>query len=152
MEIRDVIQFGLTATYTRVLRSVEDVSDVEARQVPNNLSPLIWQLGHLALSDGGFLRLSGGTSPAPEAFKGFFRTGSGGAADYPSLADVKAVAEAVQRDLMQLAQLGEFSQRVESRNFTNVGEMLIFAGYHRGYHVGKMNTLRALLGKPRLFG
>jgi uncharacterized damage-inducible protein DinB len=152
VEIRDVIQFGLTATYTRVLRSVEDVSDVEARQIPHNLSPLIWQLGHVALTDSAFLRLSGGISPAPESFKGFFRTGSGGAADYPSLADVKTVAEAVQRDLMQLTQLGELSHRVESRNFTTVGEMLIFAGYHRGYHVGKMTTLRALLGKPRLFG
>jgi hypothetical protein len=152
VEIQDVIQYGLTATYTRMLRSVEDVSDVEARQIPHNLSPLIWQLGHLALSDGGFFRLSGGVSPAPESFKGFFRTGSGGPADYPSLTDVRTVAEAVQRELMQLAKLGELSQRVESRNFTTVGEMLIFAGYHRGYHVGKMTTLRALLGKPRLFG
>ena len=152
MDIRDAIQYGLTATHARVLRSVEDVSDVEARQIPQNLSPLVWQLGHVALSDGGFLRLTGGISAAPDSFKGFFRTGSGGAADYPSLADVKTVAEAVQRDLMQLAQLGELSQRVESRNFTTVGEMLIFAGYHRGYHVGKMTTLRALLGKPRLFG
>ena len=152
MEIRDAIQYGLTATYTRILRSVEDVSDVEARQVPHNLSPLIWQLGHVALTDGGFLRLSGGISPAPESFKGFFRTGSGGPADYPSLTDVKTVAEAVQRDLMELARSGDLSQHVESRNFATAGEMLIFVAYHRGYHVGKMTTLRALLGKPRLFG
>lgn len=152
MDIRDAIQYGLTATYARMLRSVEDVSDIEARQVPHNLSPLVWQLGHLALTDGGFLRLSGGISPAPESFKGFFRTGSGGPADYPSLADVKAVADAAPRDLLQIARLGELSQRVESRTFASIGEMLMFAVYHRGYHVGKMTTLRALLGKPRLFG
>ena len=152
MDIRDALQYGLTATYTRMLRSVEDVSDVEATQTPHNLSPLVWQLGHTALTDGGFLRLTGAISPAPESFKGLFRTGSGGPADYPSLVEVKTVAEAAQRELMQLVRSGELSQRVESRSFASVGEMLIFAAYHRGYHVGKMTTLRALLGKPRLFG
>jgi len=152
VESRDVIRFGLTASFTRVLRCVEDVSEAEAGQLPNNLSPMIWQLGHLALSDGGFFRLAGGTSPAPDSFKGFFRTGSGGAADYPPLSDVKPVFEAAQRELERLAQSADLAQRVESRNFATIGEMLVFAAYHRGYHIGKMTTLRALLGKPRLFG
>ena len=152
MDSRDVIRFGLTASFTRVLRCVEDVSEAEAGQLPNNLSPMIWQLGHLALSDGGFFRLAGGTSPAPDSFKGFFRTGSGGAADYPPLSDVKPVFEAAQRELERLAQSADLAQRVESRSFATIGEMLVFAAYHRGYHIGKMTTLRALLGKPRLFG
>src|SRR5207249_6476949 len=104
VESRDVVRFGLTASFTRVLRCVEDVSEAEAGQLPNNLSPMIWQLGHLALSDGGFFRLAGGTSPAPDSFKGFFRTGSGGAADYPPLSDVRPVYEAAQRELERLAQ------------------------------------------------
>ena len=152
MDSRDVIRFGLTASFTRVLRCVEDVSEAEAGQLPNNLSPMIWQLGHLALSDGGFFRLAGGTSPAPDSFKGFFRTGSGGAADYPPLSDVRPVYEAAQRELERLAQSADLAQQVESRNFATIGEMLVFAAYHRGYHIGKMTTLRALLGKPRLFG
>ena len=152
MDSRDVIRFGLTASFTRVLRCVEDVSEAEAGHLPNNLSPMIWQLGHLALSDGGFFRLAGGTSPAPDSFKGFFRTGSGGAADYPPLSDVKPVFEAAQRELERLAQSADLAQRVESRSFATIGEMLVFAAYHRGYHIGKMTTLRALLGKPRLFG
>ena len=152
VESRDVIRFGLTASFTRVLRCVEDVSEAEAGQLPNNLSPMIWQLGHLALSDGGFFRLAGGTSPAPDSFKGFFRTGSGGAADYPPLSDVWPVYEAAQRELERLAQSADLAQQVESRNFATIGEMLVFATYHRGYHIGKMTTLRALLGKVRLFG
>jgi uncharacterized damage-inducible protein DinB len=152
VDIREAIQYGLTATFARLLRCIEDLSDAEARQTPNNLSPITWQLGHVAFSDGGFLRLAGGTSPAPEAFKGYFRTGSGGPADYPSLTDVTAVAGTAQSELMQLARAADLSQHIESRNYTSIGEMLIFAAYHRGYHVGKMTTLRALLGKPRLFG
>jgi hypothetical protein len=41
---------------------------------------------------------------------------------------------------------------VDGRNYRTAGEMLVFAIYHRGYHVGKATTLRALLKKPRLFG
>ncbi len=152
MDIRDVIRYGLTASFTRALRCVDDVSDAEARQTPHNLSPIVWQLGHLALSDGGFFRLAGGTSPAPESFKGFFKTGSGGPAEYPLLAEVRAVFEAAQRELERLGQSANLAQSVESRNYATIGEMLIFAAYHRGYHIGKMTTLRALLGKPRLFG
>lgn len=150
--MRDILAYGLKASYTRALRCVEDVSDGEAAQTPNNLTPIIWQLGHLALSDGGFLRLAGGTSPAPDSFKSFFRTGSGGPADYPPLAEVQPVFETAQRKLQELAQSADLDQRVESRNFATIAEMLVFAAYHRGYHVGKMTTLRALLGKPRLFG
>jgi len=152
VDSRDVIRFGLTASFTRTQRCVEDVSDGEAAQTPNNLTPIVWQLGHLALSDGGFLRLAGGTSPAPELFKGLFKTGSGGPADYPPLGEVKPVFEAAQRELERLAQSANLDQSVESRNYATIGEMLVFAAYHRGYHVGKMTTLRALLGKPRLFG
>src|SRR5437867_3693457 len=152
VDSRDVIRFGLAASFTRVLRCVEDVSEAEAGQMPNNLSPIIWQVGHLALSDGGFLRLADVASPAPDSFKMLVKTGSGGPADYPPLADVRPVFEAAQSELERLAQSADLSQRVESRNYATIGEMLVFAAYHRGYHIGKMTTLRALLGKPRLFG
>ncbi len=152
MEMRRVALYGLTATATRVLRCIEDVSNDEARRTPNDLSPLIWQLGHLAQSDGGFLQRGGMVSPAPASFSALFKTGSGGPAAYPSLVDVKATFEAAQRELEKLAGTADLTQRVDARNYATLGEMLVFAAYHRGYHVGKMTTLRALLGKPRLFG
>src|SRR2546422_10982595 len=89
VDSRDVIRFGLTASFTRTQRCVEDVSDGEAAQTPNNLTPIVWQLGHLALSDGGFLRLAGGTAPAPGLFKGLFKTGSGGAGGHPPVGEGK---------------------------------------------------------------
>src|SRR2546428_6528557 len=99
VDSRDVIRFGLTASFTRTQRCVEDVSDGEAAQTPNNLTPIVWQLGHLALSDGGFLRLAGGTSPAPELFKGLFKTGSGGPADHPPLGGGKPGVGAAPREV-----------------------------------------------------
>lgn len=152
MDTQSVALYGLIATATRVLRCVEDVSDDEARRTLTNLSPIVWQLGHLALSDGGFLQRGGVVSPAPASFTDLFKTGSGGPAAYPPLAEVKAVFEAAQRELETLARSADLAQRVDARNYATLGEMLVFAAYHRGYHVGKMTTLRALLGKPRLFG
>src|SRR3989441_13330133 len=130
MDPRSIVVYGLTASFTRVQRCVEDVSDSEAAQTPHNLTPIIWQLGHLALSDGGFLRLAGGTSPAPDSFKGFFRTGSGGPADYPPLRDLKPGFEAAQRGLEELARSADLNQRVESRNFATIAEMLEIGRAH----------------------
>ncbi|MFN3286306.1 MAG: hypothetical protein ACK45F_08505 [bacterium] len=41
---------------------------------------------------------------------------------------------------------------MDAPHYRNVGEMLALSAYHRGYHIGKMTTVRALLGKRRLFG
>lgn len=152
METRELIQFGLDATYTRVLRCVEDISEKEARERPQGLAPLVWQVGHLALADAGFLRRAGLTQEVPTSYLDLFKTGSGGLADYPSVAEVRSVFEAGQRALTDLLRSVDLSRPIESRNYSTVGEMLVFACYHRGYHIGKMTTLRALLSKPRLFG
>src|SRR2546422_10135307 len=130
MDPRSIVVYGLTASFTRVQRCVEDVSDSEAVQTPHNLTPIIWQLGHLALSDGGFLRLAGGTSPAPGVFKGFFKTGSGGPAGYPPLGEGKPGFEAAPRALERLAQFGHLEQPAESRHCATLGAMLIFAACH----------------------
>ena len=34
----------------------------------------------------------------------------------------------------------------------NAAGLLGFANVHRWYHIGKINSLRALLGKPRALG
>lgn len=45
----------------------------------------------------------------------------------------------------------DLSQPFEKPDFfRNRGDVLVFACFHRGYHVGKIATLRALLNKPRL--
>lgn len=153
MDIRDLVLFGLRATHTRVLRCIDDISEEEARRSPgNNLAPIVWQVGHLALADGGFVQRAGATSPVPASFLELFKTGTGGPADYPSLNEVRAAFDQAQRQLEVAARESDLSRAVESRNYGSIGEMLTFGCYHRGYHIGKMTTLRALLGKPRLFG
>lgn len=149
---RNFMLFGLTATSTRALRCVEDVSDEESRQSLYRLSPIIWQLGHLALADDGFLKRAGGALEIPGSYRELFATGTGGIAEYPSLAEVRSVFEIANRALEEVARGADLAQALDARNYKTIGEMLVFAAYHRGYHIGKMTTLRALIGKPRLFG
>ena len=152
MDIRELASYGLTATFTRINRCLEDVSEDEARRLPSGLTPLIWQAGHIALSDLCFAARADGKSKAPMGYDTLFGRGTGGEAAYPPLAEAKDVFNRAQQALETVAKTADPNTALDSPNFRNVGEMLLFAAYHRGYHVGKMTTLRALLHKPRLFG
>jgi hypothetical protein len=82
----------------------------------------------------------------------FFKAGTGGPADYPSLGQVWEAFDRGHSTLVEAARSADMTRPVEGPMYANVGEMLIYASVHRGYHIGKMTTLRALLNKPILFG
>ncbi|MGH2436109.1 MAG: DinB family protein [bacterium] len=150
--MRELVTYGLETTFARVIKCVEDLSEDKARESPAGLTPVIWQLGHLVVSDAGYLSRAGGSAEIPESYGALFRTGTGGVADYPRLPEVRQYFDTIQRGLLEAARTTDLSRPVEGRSYRTTGEVLIFTGYHRGYHVGKMTTLRALLGKSRMFG
>lgn len=152
MDAGEVLRFALNATFDRVLRCLEDISEEEARRVIGGLSPVVWQVGHLAHADGVLLHRVGLAPPVPEGYAALFSPGTGKGTDYPPLGEVRAVFEAAHRGLLHLLVSVPLDRPVDASHYRNVGEMLAFSAYHRGYHIGKMTTLRALLGKPRLFG
>lgn len=150
--MREIVLFGLNATFTRINRCLEEISEDEARRLPSGLTPVIWQVGHIAASDFTFAARADGKSKAPAGYDALFGRGTGGEAQYPSLEEVKGTLVRSQQALETVARAADLSAPLDAPNFSNVGEMLTFVAYHRGYHVGKMTTLRALLHKPRLFG
>ncbi|MDR7419885.1 MAG: DinB family protein [Armatimonadota bacterium] len=151
--MRDLLLYGLQATHTRLQRCLEDLSEDEARTSPaGGLSPLIWQAGHVATTDFAFARRAGGQTPVPPGYETLFQMGTGGQADYPPLAAVRRNVDRAQQILEALTKTATLDAPADGRSYRTVGEMLVFAAYHRGYHIGKMTTLRALLKKPRLFG
>lgn len=150
--MRELITYGLETTYARVVMCVDDLSEEDARERPSRLTPVIWQLGHLVIRDSGYLTRAGGSIEIPAAYEAIFKMGTGTAVDYPMLAEVRRYFETVQRGLLDAARSTDLAKPVEGRSYRTAGEVLTFTAYHRGYHVGKMTTLRALLGKPRLFG
>jgi uncharacterized damage-inducible protein DinB len=152
IDVREFLLYGLSATHTRLRRCLEDMSDEEARRAPSGLTPAAWQVGHVALVDFGFAQRGGATAPAPDGYEALFAMGTGGVAAYPPIGELLDAADRAQRHLEAVAREARLDAAVEARSYATVGEMLAFAAYHRGYHIGKITTLRALLAKARLFG
>ena len=145
----------LEGSHRLVKELVGDVLDDEARHVPAaNLSPITWQVGHLAFADATFGRHARGAYPVPENYADLFKTGTGGHARYPEFNEVVEAFDASHRMLVQLAGEADFASpmTILPGAFNSLGEMFIFVCAHRGYHAGKIGTLRSLLGKPRVFG
>jgi len=152
MDGRDLLLYSLNVTHTRIQRCVDDVTEDEARSLPEGLTPIVWQVGHMAVVDLNFARRADGTSAAPDGYQDLFKAGTGGEAAYPDLGEVKATMDRAQQALEAIARSADPAKSLDHQRFGNVGEMILFCCYHRGYHIGKMTTLRALLKKARLFG
>lgn len=150
---RTLLEWVLAKTAERVMRSISDVSQEEAAARPQGLTPIIWQLGHVLLTEAFILRRFGQTVDLPPEYDTLFAMGSGGEADYPSIDEIRPLLGAINERLCGLAASAPFDQPLEgSKVYGTVGEALAFMPHHRGYHVGKITTLRGLLGKSRLFG
>lgn len=153
MDMTAMVSHQLAATYDRLKRCLDGLTDDEAhRTLAGKLTPITWQFGHLAVIDSIFAQRGGVSYPLPPRYTDLFKVGTGGHADYPPLSEVWTGFDGAHRALAQAAAEADYSTPVESRPFASIGEMFIFACHHRGYHLGKIATLRALLGKPRLFG
>ena len=151
MDARDAranITFMLGVSHDRMREAVHGVSEADARRVmAGKLTPIVWQVGHVAIVDGNYVRRAGGDSPVPAHYTNLFRQGSGGEQDYPLLAEVWNVFDATHRALVDRVGGADFQAPVDAPNYKTVGEMLMYSSYHRGYHIGKIMSLRSLLGK-----
>ena len=138
-------------------RSLGEISDDEAHRVlDDSLAPMTWQVGHLAWADLYLLKAAG-ASPSvtlPDSFVELFKTGTGGRAAYPPLETVQRAFDDAHGAVMKAAaDLDPDSPRESSHGLWKTsGGVLLFLNNHRWYHVGKMTSLRAMLGKPRVFG
>ncbi len=149
MELKQVILRQLEMSHQRVLRSLEELTEADVQQSPTgNLSPVVWQVGHLAWSESFYAGRADGAVSVPPTFAELFRSGTGGKGTYPPLAEVTSALGAAQEGLAEVARGTDLAKPVEGRSYSTVGELLLFACFHRGYHYGKIATLRALLGKP----
>ena len=135
-----------------LLAALDDMSDDELRARPHGLAPALWQVGHLVL-DARIARGAGAAIDLPEGWSTLFEWGTSGEGDLPSRDEVVRLFREVNDRMLELC-AGDLARDVEyapGRTDT-LGNLLAFHLYHRGYHHGKLMTLRALLGKPRLLG
>ncbi len=135
-----------------LLAALDDMSDDELRARPHGLTPALWQVGHLVL-DARIARGAGAAIEVPEEWSALFEWGTSGEGVLPSRDEVIRLFREVNDRMLELC-AGDLARTVEyapGRSDT-LGNLLAFHLYHRGHHHGKLMTLRALLGKPRLLG
>ncbi|HTD48014.1 MAG TPA: DinB family protein [bacterium] len=157
MDSRALLQHQLSTSHQIVKQCVNDIADGEAGRLPAPLlSPVIWQIGHLAVSNVNFIKRAGVTSgpELPERYTALFKSGTGGAAGYPPFAEVLRAFDDTHEALMRVVAEANLDTPTEGPRgmWKNFGEAFAFSSAHRWYHIGKINSLRALLGKPRIFG
>ncbi len=156
MDDRALIQHQLAVSHQTVKQTLNDIAEGEAGQLPTAiLAPVIWQVGHLAWANTNFIQRAGATSAAlPERYPALFKTGTGGTADYPPLGEVVKAFDETHEALVRAAAEAKLETPIEGPRglFNTLGEMFLFSDAHRWYHIGKITSLRALIGKPRLFG
>lgn len=151
MITRDMVTQQLDLYHARLERALEGVTEEEARRVVAGcLAPIVWQVGHLAVVDAMWVQRGGGSYAVQPRYSDLFKPGTGGEAEYPPLGEVWNVFSESHHALRKMADESDFARPLEhpAGAYTSVGGMLVYACYHRGYHVGKTGTLRALLGKP----
>ncbi len=147
------MRWVLTKTAERITRCLSDLSEEEAAANVHGLTPIVWQAGHVLLTEALLLRRAGRQADLPASYDTLFAMGSGGEADYPPLDEIRPLLAAMNELLCDLAATAPLDQPLEgSKVYGSVGEALTFMVHHRGYHVGKITTLRRLLEKDRLFG
>jgi DinB superfamily len=157
MDDRALIQYQLALTHRYVGRCVGDLSDADAVRRPGGLlAPAVWHVGHLALADLKFLEVAG-VAPAiavPDGYAALFRPGAGGEAEYPVLAEVTETFSGTHDALARAVAEADLDRALDNSpgTFATAAEMFSFTAAHRWYHIGKITSLRAFLGKPRLFG
>ena len=148
MDAKDYVTQMLSLSHGRLREAIDGVSDADARRVmAGKLTPVVWQVGHLALVDGNYVRRAGGESPVPARYAELFKQGSGGEQDYPPIGEVWNVFDTTHRALMDRAAGADYQAPIDAPAYKTVGAMLLYASYHRGYHIGKIMSLRGLLGK-----
>jgi len=156
MSQRESMRQQLEGSHGTLAACLEGVSGDEMTRVPAaGLSPITWQFGHIALVDAMLGQFAGGRFAVPKEFSELFNFGTGGPARYPGFGEVKEAFDGAHQALVQIALEADYETSLDTplkKYFGTVGGMLTFTCFHRGWHLGKVTTLRTLLGKARLFG
>lgn len=128
------------------------ISEEEAVARPQDLAPILWQIGHIAYYEALLAaEVEGGEADVPENYGDLFKQGSEGAGEFPPLAEVVEQLKRSQAATLRLLDGDLDAPLAGEPLYTTLGGALLFTHYHRGYHLGKIMTLRGLLGKEPLF-
>jgi uncharacterized damage-inducible protein DinB len=140
----------------------DDFTDEQATARAGGQKPLVWYLGHVAITDNYFLKLYGdGASALSDEHINRYGRGSDGHADFSGASKAEMVelletlGERVRALLSSLA--AEDLERATTEKvghplFKSLGSALSLIVAHAAYHAGQIADLRREMGKDPLFG
>lgn len=140
------------------LALAKDFSEEEAQKLAEPLrTNLVWNLGHMAVSDNGLLQRFFSQSALDSNFIARFDTGSNPAAagHVTKQEMLKTMAEVRKKLKNKLSRVRPAELNKEPKQKTwykTMREAIYLTTLHEGYHAGKIGTLRRFMGKPALFG
>lgn len=151
-DLRDTAANRLEVVHRLIAASLEDLTEDEAQRSPTSgLSPVVWQVGHLALMTGWMTERLGGAYTPPPTYEERFQRGTGGPGRYPTLAEVRRAFDDSHQAILGVIRTTDLGQPLDIMGMTrHRGDLAVMCAAHYGYHMAKIATLRALLGKPRL--
>lgn len=152
MDFREVYRKQLTFSADSFLNTTADLTEEEAARRPHGLAPVVWQLGHIIFYEADLVsRVRGTDLIVPASYKDLFQSGTSGEGPLPTLAEVRETFRRVNEEMVNLLELPCELEVQTGPNKSTLAQSIMFAIYHRGWHNGKIMTLRALLGKPVMF-
>lgn len=149
--------------YLRAFAGPQSTAQLTFHFAPSR-THILWSLGHLAWTYDVIYGLALGVTPQLPARHGelfaFATKPTDSVADYPSLDEVKAAAEAsFDRIAAAVAALTEEQLAAPvppshplAKFFPNLDVFLSMGSFHTGYHVGQIGLLRAAQGLSSLLG
>lgn len=148
MDARAALRQQLQLTFERIENAVKDLPPGQWTASPQGLTPVVWQVGHVAATAARLLERAGRAFPVPAPYGELFASGSSGSAAWPEPQAVLRFFQDTHDALLQLTE-GDLDRPVAPppTYYRTVGEGLLQQSYHRGYHLGKIATLKALLEK-----
>ena len=162
-----VARTGLHALATMrwfTMKLIENLTpDQWMRQVSPGANHIMFNVGHIAYCDAGFLAAAGGATDAvPTSYKALFDQGclpSERAADYPEPAELLGVLQRAREDLTShLAGLSgaRLLDAPADERLADVSPMIAqlpgFITLHEGTHAGQILLIRRSLGLPGVLG
>ena len=150
-------------SHKMVTTLADDFTAEEARQSAGGLKPLVWYLGHLAVTKTFFLGLYAGhqSTLSDEHMKRYNRGSDPSSVDFSDadkdelLALLKSLRAETKTFILSLTPedlAREAPTEVAHPLFKTLGSALALVCSHDAYHAGQIGALRRAMGKDPLFG
>lgn len=148
--------FQFRASHGVFHRSLEGLTDAQAREVEAGRNPITWIAAHTVKVRGDFLRAFGGEADVPWGPQ--FNRGSELAAVtyWPTLAELRAKWDEIHPAFLARLEAMTSEQLASETKIPGLDKTLLgavaLAAFHDAYHVGQLGAARRIFSLSRVVG